>query len=233
MKKQGIIRSYSTGPYNKANDKEQWIRISQGCPNQCPFCYEPKVEVVYPIPEIIRNDVKIMDMNLLSKPGSAEIIKQLGENRVNGKTVRYQLVCGIDWRYLTKELAGLLKRARFDKIRLAWDFEYSQLYKINDALAILLNVGYAAKSLTVFMVCNWQISYEMCFKKLYMCAVWNVKVADCYFDGQVSPNIKPLGWTADEIVKFRRLVRKHNQLVTFGIDPEVKIDRSQYKLFES
>ena len=232
LKKQGIRRSYSTGPYNKSNESEQWIRISQGCPNRCPFCYEPSKEVIYPMPEIVRNNVSIMDMNLLSKPNALQVIRQLGETKVDGKVVYYHLVCGIDWRFLTQELAESLKFARFEKIRLAWDFEYDQQFQIKDAIMLLLNAGYKTKSLTIFMICNWEIPYNVCFKKLYLCAIWNVKVADCYFDGQVSPNIKPIGWTAEEIVKFRHLVRKHNQLVNFKIDPEIKVDKNQLNLFE-
>jgi len=48
-----------------------------------------------------------------------------------------------------------------------------------------------------------------------------VKVADCYFDNQISPNIKAIFWTPEHIKKFRASVRKHNQLVNFKIDPEV------------
>lgn len=231
MKKQGITRSHSTGPYNKSDDKEQWIRISQGCPNRCPFCYEPSKEVVFDIPPIIRNDVKIMDMNLLSKPEAVQIIHRLGEIKVKKKVVYYNLVCGIDWRFLTYQLADLLRWARFKNIRLAWDFEYTDQFKIKDAIKRLLDAGYKSKYLTVFMVCNWEIPFDECFKKLYLCAIWGVKVADCYFDGQVSPDIKPLGWTAEQIVRFRKSVRKHNQLVNFQIDPEIKVDKNQLPLF--
>jgi hypothetical protein len=83
----------------------------------------------------------------------------------------------------------------------------------------------------VFMICNWRISSEECCKKAYLCAIWNVKISDCYFDGQTSPNIEPIGWTEDEIVMFRKGTRKHNQMVTFGIDPEVKRDKYQKELF--
>jgi len=231
VKKRGITQSYSTGPYNKSNETEQWIRISQGCPNKCPFCYEPSKEVVYPIPKVVRNYVSIMDMNLLSKPDAVEIIRQFGSIKVDGKVVYYHLVCGIDWRFLTVELAVALKEARFRDIRLAWDFEFSDQYKIKDAIKLLTDAGYKSKNLTVFMVCNWEIPHNVCFRKLYLCAIWNVKVADCYFDGQVSPNIEPIGWTAEEIMEFRRLVRKHNQLVNFQIDPEVKRDKNQLPLF--
>ena len=222
MKKRGIIRPYSTGPYNKMNDAEQWIRISQGCPNHCSFCYEPPEQKLFQTPRIERNKVKIMDMNLLSQTNAFFIIQQLGEIKVDNKVVYYELVCGIDHRFLSSPLAEALKKSRFQKIRLAWDFGYQNQFRIRKALKLLTAVGYRPKDLTVFMICNWRIPYEECLQKLYLCAIWSVKVADCYFDGQVSPDIEPIGWTVEQIKDFRRRVRKHNQLVNFGIDPELK-----------
>ncbi len=222
LAKRGIRCSYSAGPYNKMNESEQWIRISQGCPNKCPFCYEPSKEVMFPIPTIERRRVKIMDMNLLSKPEALHIITNLAKARVNNRVVYYELVCGIDYRFLTQIIGGMLKQSRFKRIRLAWDFSYTDQFKIKKALDMLLKAGYRSKELMIFMICNWQISYEECLEKLYLCAIWSVKIADCYFDGQVSPNIEPIGWTPEQIKDFRRKVRKHNQLVNFGIDPEIK-----------
>ncbi len=221
MKKRGIIRPYSTGPYNKMNDTEQWIRISQGCPNRCDFCYEPPQRIVFPIPKIERNIVKIMDMNILSQECVFDRIQYLGEQKVNKKVVHYELVCGIDHRFLNSTLAEALKKSRFKNIRLAWDFGYCDQIKIRKALKLLMAVGYRSRKMTVFMICNWHISYEECLQKLYLCAIWSVKVGDCYFDGQVSHNIEPIGWTAEQIKDFRKRVRKHNQLVNFGIDPEM------------
>ena len=222
MKKRGIIRSYSTGPYNKMNDKEQWIRISQGCPNRCDFCYEPPEQKLFQTPRIERNKVKIMDMNLLAQTNAFFIIQQLGGIKVDNKVVYYELVCGIDYRFLSPPLAEGLKASRFKKIRLAWDFAYLDQFRIRKALKMLMVAGYRPREMTVFMICNWKISYEECLKKLYLCAIWSVKVADCYFDGQVSPNIEPIGWLPEDIKDFRKRVRKHNQLVNFGIDPELK-----------
>jgi len=222
IKKTGITRSYSVGPYNKYDAKEQWIRISEGCPNGCPYCYEPKKEVVYGIPVVVRNNVKIMDMNLISKPEALGILKELGQKRVNGKVVYYELVCGIDYRFMNQEISDSLKASRFINIRIGWDFGYSLQFKIKYTINRLLKSGYKSKKLMVFMICNWEIPYEELLKKLYLCAIWRVKVADCYFDGQLMPDVKPIGWTLEQIYDFRKRVRKHNQLVTFGVDPEIK-----------
>ncbi len=221
LAKRGIRCSYSTGPYNKRNETEQWIRISQGCPNKCAFCYEPVEEIVFPVPTIERNLVKIMDMNLLSKPTVMDILTKLAESRVNNRVIYYELVCGVDYRFLTPIIAKMLKVSRFKRMRLAWDFGYKEQFKIKKVIDMLLTAGYRNKDLMIFMICNWQISYEECIEKMYLCAIWRVKIADCYFDGQVSPKIEPIGWTQQQIKDFRRKVRKHNQLVNFGIDPEL------------
>lgn len=213
---------YSYGSYNKFDEKEQWIRITEGCPHNCPYCYEPKEIKVFEIPNIVCNDVKIMDMNLLCKPEAVSIIKELGKQRVNNKVVYYELVCGIDYRFLTLEQAKALKQSRFRKIRLAWDWFYKDQIKIRDALKILFKAGYTPKNIMVFMICNWKILYSECCNKLDLCKIWSVTVADCYFDNQLAPNIIPEFWTAVEIKQFRHKCRKHNQLINFGIDPELK-----------
>ena len=212
---------FTYGAYNKYDETEQWIRITEGCPHNCPYCYEPTEIKVYGIPEIVRNDVKIMDMNLLCKRVSLDFIRELGDKRPNGRVVYYELVCGIDYRFLTQEIANALKQSRFRNIRLAWDWDYKDQFKIKDAIDKLLKAGYKRTDLTIFMICNWHISWDECRKKVDLCKVWNVKVADCYFDNQVSPNIIPLHWNDRQIKDFRKTVRKHNQLVNFKIDPQI------------
>jgi len=215
--------NYSLGAYNKFDENEQYIRITEGCPNNCPYCYEPQEIKIFGIPEIIRNDVKIMDMNLLCKPEALSIIKELGSKRVNGKVVYYSLICGIDWRFLTQELADALHASRFKKIRFAWDYEFSNQYTMQKVVKMLRKAGYKGKSdIMIFMVCNWKISYETNLRKLDLLKIWNVQVSDCWYDNQVSPNIKPIDWTEEQIKSFRKKCRKHNQMVTYGIDPEGK-----------
>lgn len=216
-----LLKPYSYGPYNKWNDEEQWIRITEGCPHNCPFCYEPTEIKIFGIPEIRRNKVKIMDMNLLCKPEAIDIISELGKWKVNHKVVHYELICGIDHRFLTQTLANLLKKNRFQNIRLAWDWGYKDQLLIKDAITKLVRAGYKSENIMVFQICNWRIPYSENLKKLDLCKVWNVKVCDCYFDGQTSPKIVPIYWTDSEIKDFRRRVRKHNQLVNFKMDPQI------------
>ena len=212
--------NYSLGTYNKYDDKEQWIRITEGCPHNCPFCYEPQEQKVFDIPEIVRNDVKIMDMNLLCKPQAMQILDELGKKRVNGKVVYYDLVCGVDYRFLNHALVLALHVARIKKIRLAWDWGMREQYKLKDAIKMLSDY-YPASKIMVFMICNWKISFDECCQKLDLLKVWGAQVSDCYFDNQTMPDVVPEHWSKQQIKEFRRKCRKHNQLINFGIDPEV------------
>jgi len=216
-------KPYSKGEYNKFDEKEQWIRLSEGCPNKCPFCREsfenPGLKV-FEIPEIKKNKVKILDMNLLCHKEAIEIIKELGRRRCNNKVIYYELLCGVDYRFLTQDIAVALKQSRFKHIRLAWDHSFRLQKIIKEKTKFLLNAGYHPRDIMIFIICNWKIPYEECLKKMELCKVWNFQIADCYFDNQLSPNIKPIYWKEEEIKSFRKKVRRHNMLVNFKIDPE-------------
>ena len=215
--------NYSYGPYNKCNEDEQWIRITEGCPHNCPWCYEPQELKVFKIPEIVRNKVKILDMNMLvPSKNPLELLKQLPVK--NGRKIEYEFICGIDHRFLTKEIADELKKHHFTRMRIAWDWFYKDQLKIRDSLKILYDAGYKSEDIILFMICNHQsISYEENCKKLDLCKIWNVKVADCYYDNQINifKCFIPIGWKTKQAHNFRRKVRKHNQLVGFKIDPEI------------
>jgi len=219
------IKPYSKGEYNKFNNEEQWVRLSEGCPNGCPFCREwlenPELKV-FEIPELVRNRVKIMDMNLLCHPEALEIIKELGRRKVDNKVIYYELLCGVDYRFLTQELATALKQSRFKNVRVAWDFGFELQKEIKNKTQLLLNAGYAPKDIMIFVVCNWETPYKENLRKMDLCKIWNFQMADCYFDNQLSPDIDPIHWNRAEITEFRRRVRKHNQMVNFKIDPEIK-----------
>jgi len=217
---------YNRGAYNRYDDEQQFIRISEGCPNKCPYCaesFECGTDPIYlEIPEIVRNEVKILDMNLLYKPRALEIIEELGRIRVNNKVVNYTLTCGIDYRYLTLELASALKRNRFKEIRFAWDHSFNLQMKMKETIKLLKSVGYDPKTISVFILCDWKISYNDCCKKLDLLKIWNVKVNDCFFDNVIPPNYQCNYWTLQECVNFRSKCRSHNQMINFGIDTEFK-----------
>jgi len=212
---------YSYGSYNKVKKDQQWIRLSQGCPHNCPYCNEPIDYEVYDIPKIEKNKIGIIDMNLLCKPQALDMLRKLPNN--NGSKIYYDFICGIDYRFLTKDIALELKRLNVKRVRIAWDWFYKDQIKIKDGIKILLSVGYKSKDIMIFMICNWKISFDECCRKLDVCKVWNVLVADCYFDNQTKIHKKfiPIGWTTEQAYMFRSKVRKHNQLVNFGIDPQL------------
>ncbi len=220
LEKQKI--KYHSDPYNKCDANEQWIRLSDGCYRNCPFCYCPKEILYYDTPKIERNLVKIMDMNFLyACPNPKDKIRQLGEVRVNNKVVYYELICGIDWRIMDLDMAAELRTNRFRNIRLAWDNELKEQKIIKKAIDNLKKVGYTHSDISVFILCNYYDNFEDCCRKLDLLKIWRVKVNDCWYDNQTSPNIIPIKWTAEQIKKFRSKCRKHNQMVLFGIDPEL------------
>lgn len=219
-------KPYARGSYNKCDTKEQWIRLSEGCPNNCEFCRESEEcgqnPIYLTIPSIVRNKVKIMDMNLIYKDRAIDIINGLGNCKVDNKVVYYELICGIDWRFITQEKANALKQNRFVNIRFAWDHTLYHQMKIKDCIKMLLKAGYKPKELSCFIICDWKITYEDCLRKLDLLKIWNVKVNDCWFNNVISPNFQCNHWTLEQCKDFRKKCRKHNQMVLFGIDPELK-----------
>jgi hypothetical protein len=236
-----LKKPYNRGPYNKVKGEKQAIRLTEGCVHNCPNCHEGTEIKLFDLPKLEKTEILIFDMNLLCKPQALQIIKDLGDLTVNGKHCRYELVCGADYRFMTQEMADTLFKSRFGyvgfdpklhrnkrQIRIAWDGKYNQQFKIKKAIDMLVKAGYKAKEIMVFMQANYRlVGYEECLLKLDLCKVWNVQVCDCYYDGQIGKHIQPVFWSAEEIKAFRKKARKHNQIVKFGIDPEIKQLNSQ------
>lgn len=222
--------TYGKPQYNYVKGDRQRIELHRGCPwskalghgvEYGGYCYEPSIYEDFPIPELTKNYVQILDMNLLARKDALQVIKELGSKKVNEKVVYYEAVCGFDFRRLTQEIAYALRSSRFVKPRLAWDDIIIDQYKIKDVIGFLVKAGYGRKQISLFMIVNWKIPKSECEKKLDLMKVWNMKVCDCCFDGGYK-YCTPTYWTAKELKEFRAKCRKHNQLVNFGIDPEVR-----------
>lgn len=212
--------------YNTVNGKVQRIELHRGClwSEEHDYCYAPKEMTDFSIPEIIKNQVQILDMNFLFHRDALEIIEKLGNILVEDKIIHYELVCGIDFRLLNQDIAEALKQSRFVRPRLAWDGPLNEQYKIKDAIQILEKVGYKRNEIMLFMIVNWRIPYTECLRKLDIMKVWNVKVCDCCYDGGYKVAL-PKYWILKEIEDIRLKCRKHNQLVLFGIDPQPSVNQ--------
>lgn len=215
---------YHSEAYNKIKGNQQWIRISDGCPQNCPFCYTPTKLKYYGIPKIEKNIVHILDFNLLAQPKIKTILKELSKIRVNKKRVKFYLKGGIDKHKVNKEIVKLIKAANFKEIILAWNFNYKgEFIALYDSIKLFEKVGYKRKDIAVYIVGNWKIPYEECIKKLDVLKIWGVKCFDCYYDNQTFPNIHPVFWAYEKLKSFRVKCRTHNQLIIFnGYDPELK-----------
>lgn len=217
--------TYDKPQYNKTVGNTQRIELHRGCPwgEIHEYCYEPNIYEDFVVPEIMRNQVQILDMNPLARKDVVEVIKELGSRRVNGKVVHYEFVCGVDYRFLTQEIADLMKKNRFIRPRIAWDDSFSEQMKIKDAIDKLIKAGYKRNELMLFMIVNWKIPFDECLRKLDLMKVWGVKVCDCCYDGGYRVAV-PVYWSQEEITAIRRVSRKHNQLVLFGIDPQESVN---------
>lgn len=230
-------KPYSKGSYNISNDSEQHIRITEGCPNACPYCRESfengKEDIYYEIPEIIRNKVIILDMNFTNKKRCLELIENLGQRRVKEKIIYYELQCGIDYRILNQEIASSLKRNHFINPRVAWDWGYAEINRIRKAINYLLWAGYKKDDIQCFILSDWKMSYDLCLKKLETLKYWNIQVSDCYYDNVIPPNYQCNYWNLEQCKSFRDKCRTHNQTLMFGgFDPEYLRKNKNHKLSE-
>ncbi len=219
------ITTYGKPQYIRIKGDVQRIELHRGCPWGHEYCYEPQENIDFPIPKIERNYVQVLDMNPLMRADLLETLEQLSKIRVKGRVVHYEAVCGFDFRVLTLETIRALKKARFRRIRLAWDGPLSDQYKIKDAIGLFLKGGFRREDLMFFMIVNWRIPFEDCLRKLDFLKVWRVKVCDCCFDAGYRYAV-PEFWTSEQLTRIRALCRSHNLLVNFGILTDVKAEGS-------
>lgn len=157
--------TYDRPQYNAVKGEIQRIELHRGCPWGHEYCYEPNIIEDFPIPELVKNQVQILDMNFLARKDALEVIRELGRRRVKGKLIEYEFVCGLDYRFLTQELADAIKESRFIQPHIAWDDPFNIQMKINDAIEILLKARYQRRDISVFMIVNWTIPYSECLRK--------------------------------------------------------------------
>lgn len=218
----------------------------RGCIRRCDFCgtwkIEPKLsyktsnQLISEIKRVGKNKVIFFDNNFFANPHIKEILKDLSELKINGRSVTFESQSGFDGRLLDKdpELASLLKKARFSEIRIAWDHSVNDSKSLKKQITYLKKAGFNVKEIYVFMIYNFNIPYEEMLKKLKFCGRWKVQIADCRYrplsatfdnyrphikDGQTNEDYyihEEKNWTDKKVKDFRRKVRQHNMEVRYA-----------------
>lgn len=232
----------------------------RGCIRRCAFCgtwriepnltYKTSDELIKEIKAVGKNQVIFFDNNFFANPYVKSILKGLAELRVNNHPVVFESQSGFDGRLLEKdpELAVLLKKARFQNIRIAWDNSIKDAISIRKQIKHLINAGYPAKDISIFIIYNFNNPYEEVFKKLNYCKKWGVQIVDCRYrpleaisdnysssafrKGQTEEDYyihSDAGWTDDKIRLFRHNVREHNIWIRYAKDKGLKYDKLMEK----
>lgn len=99
--------------------------------------------------------------------------------------------------------------------------------KIKKQIDLLIDAGFVAKEISIFMIYNYEIPYEEMEEKRQKCAEWKVQITDCRYrplnaeDDNYSSYKREQGpkdyhihtgggWTDAKVRKFRRNIRRHN-----------------------
>jgi hypothetical protein len=209
----------------------QIVHTTRGCTRHCSFCGTWRIEPEFTfkrsiLAEIQKPRLVFYDNNLLANPHVDDILSELAHFRLErGRRLTCESQSGFDLRLLTPSRAQLLRNARFQYPRIAWDGPYDDWPKVKERVNTLKEVGYGRKDIFVFMIFNHHLSYEEMKAKLDACRRWKVRVIDCRyrpldqtFDNYVSgarPQtsadyyIHPT-WTDMQVRRFRQAVRHQN-----------------------
>ena len=212
----------------------QIIHTSRGCTRKCPFCGTWKIEPQFYAKKSIKNEIihrKLIfyDNNILMNPYIENILAELIELKSKHKILWCESQSGFDGRILLKKshLAKMIKEAGFRYPRIAWDWKYEEYNKIKKQIDILVKAGYKSKDIFVFMLYNWDISFEEMEKKRIKCWKWKVQIVDCRYRplDQTFDKYNPRkigqtnrdyyihtqgGWTDELVKQFRKNVRRQN-----------------------
>ena len=226
--------------YELVDVNYQIIHGMRGCSRKCSFCGIWRIEnLSYKTSrelkeEINCNNLIFYDNNILANPHIEDILKMLSQTLYNGRVVHSECQSGFDGRILEKKphLAELLKKARFNNVRVAWDFSYEEYPRVEKWIQILEEAGFKRNRIFVFMIYNWKYDYEYMELKRQKCFELGVQIADCRFRplNATHDNYNPRKeqsssdyyinsvWTDKLIKQFRSNVRIHNICIRHRIE---------------
>lgn len=231
--------------YDLVDVDYQIVHTSRGCIRKCGFCGTYKIEPNWACKNTIKEEIlqnkkkKVIfyDNNLLANEYIEDILKELIELKNNKEITYVESQSGFDGRILRKKpyLAKMLKEAGFKNPKIAWDYGIVQAPKIKEQIDLLIDAGFTAKEISIFMIYNYEPDYEEMEEKRVKCAEWGVQITDCryrpldaeddnyssYKKSQTSKDYyihEECGWTDAKVRKFRRNIRRHNICMRHGVD---------------
>ena len=229
--------------YSLVDVDYQIIHTSRGCIRKCGFCGTYKIEPNWTCKnsikdEIVKKKLIFYDNNLLANQYIEDILKELIELKKEKKISYLESQSGFDGRILRKKpyLAKMLKDAGFKNPKIAWDYGIKQAPKIKEQIDLLIDAGFTAKEISIFMIYNYEPNYEEMEEKRVKCAEWGVQITDCRYrpldatfdnyssfktKGQTSKDYyihEECGWTDQKVRKFRRNIRRHNICMRHEVD---------------
>ena len=228
--------------YDLVDVDYQIIHTSRGCIRKCGFCGTYIIEPDWICKKSIKNEIikkKLIfyDNNLLANQYIENILEELIELKKEKKISYLESQSGFDGRILRKKpyLAKMLKDAGFKNPKIAWDYGIVQAPKIKEQIDLLIDAGFTAKEISIFMIYNYEPNYEEMEEKRVKCAEWGVQITDCRyrplnatFDNYSSYKRsqgpedyyihEKCGWTDQKIRKFRRNIRRHNICMRHEVD---------------
>lgn len=230
--KRGVAENFAPA-YDLVNVDYQIVHASRGCFRHCHFCGTWKIEPKVTYKRSLKNEIKynkivFYDNNLIANPNIENILSEVSDKRINRSAVYCESQSGLDGRILERkpQLANLLKKARFQNPRIAWDGGISQKDKIKKQIDILLEGGYNSKEIYIFMLYNHDSSpYDEMREKLECCRKWLTQVIDCRFrpldktEDNYDPRAKKQSdedyyiaprWKDWQVRRFRKAVRRQN-----------------------
>jgi hypothetical protein len=231
-----IVPDYSlvSNPHNLGF---QIIHASRGCIRNCEFCGVRQIEPEFIFKKSIKEEIcsgKLVfyDNNILANPYIINILQEIADFKYRGKNVLCESQCGFDGRLLTPEIAKMIKKARFQNVRIAWDDPYSDYKEIEKQIGMLTEAGYERSDIFIFMIHNWEIDFNEMERKREKCKQWGVQIADCRYRpmDQTYDDYNPLKkqtitdyyihpkWTDELVKRFRRNVRRQNICVRMGFE---------------
>lgn len=144
--------------------------LTRGCCNNCSFCIVSKKEgqcsvKVADLSEFWRGQkkIKLLDPNLLACRDRIDLLKQLADSGA-----KVDFTQGLDARFITEEVALLLKEIKIETVHFAFDFMKDEKAIVNGLKTFQRFCPTDSRNATVYMLTNYDTTMEEDIYRLRM-----------------------------------------------------------------